>query len=314
MGFIECADNVYLLDTKMFGFDHYSSSFLVKGKKLALVDTGAPNQLETVRAAIKAHGFSPSDISYIFVTHGHADHCGNAAPLLRENPKAKVYVHPLASPYLTDPSIETGTRKRELPPEMSARMVAGFGETEPVPPPRIQFVKDGDVFDLGDGEKLRIIDAPGHQPGSIVILEEKNMGLFIDDLVGDYFPDVDVSIVLTSHGKGNDLLQSMQTLRKLIDIPVTKLFLGHFGISDRPKEVMQLALNNMQKLLDIGAQCVAEGKPGEIASRALASRMPELEKIRAERGEQLYEYLSKELVPSQSKVFAEYYLNLPRNQ
>ena len=33
MGFIERADNVYMIDTKMFGFDHYSSSFLVKGKE-----------------------------------------------------------------------------------------------------------------------------------------------------------------------------------------------------------------------------------------------------------------------------------------
>ncbi len=310
MGFIERADNIYMIDTKMFGFDHYSSSFLVKGDEIALVDTGMPNQLETVRTAMKARGFSPSNISYIFVTHGHSDHCGNVAPLLRDNPKTKVYVHPLAAPYLTNPSIEPDTRKRELPPEMTAR----FGEMEPVPPSCIQLVKDGDVFDLGDGEKLRIIDAPGHQPGSIVILEEKSMGLFIDDLVGNYFPDVDVSIVLTSHGKGNDLLQSMQTIRKLMSIPVTKLFLGHFGISDRTKEVMQLALNNMQKLLDIGAQCVAEGKPDDIVSRALASRMPELEKIRVKRGEQLYEYLSKELVPSQSEVFAKYYLNLPQNQ
>jgi glyoxylase-like metal-dependent hydrolase (beta-lactamase superfamily II) len=47
--------------------------------------------------------------------------------------------------------------------------------TEPVTPDRIKFLKDGDVFDLGDNEKLRIIFAPGHQPSGIVLLEGKTM-------------------------------------------------------------------------------------------------------------------------------------------
>ena len=80
------ADNIYAIDTKMFGFDRYSSAFLVEGKELALVDTGLPNQLESVREGIKSHGFSISDIAYIFVTHcEHPDHSGNAGTLLRES-------------------------------------------------------------------------------------------------------------------------------------------------------------------------------------------------------------------------------------
>ena len=36
------ADNVYVIDTKMFGFDNYMSAYLVQGKELALIDTGLP--------------------------------------------------------------------------------------------------------------------------------------------------------------------------------------------------------------------------------------------------------------------------------
>jgi glyoxylase-like metal-dependent hydrolase (beta-lactamase superfamily II) len=299
------ADNVYMIDTKMFGFDNYSSCYIVQGKKTAMVDTGMPNQFEALRAGLKAHGFTPRDIDYIFVTHEHGDHFGNVPALLKENPEATVYIHPAAVECLTDPGKERDFMKGKLPPQMIAR----FGEltVEPVPQSRIQFVKDGDVFDLGNGEKLRIMFAPGHQPGNIVIFEEKNGGLFISDLVGNYFADADVSMILTP--PNSDLKASITSLKMLMDMPITKLFLGHFGISDTPKEVMQRAMDGMQQFLDIGAQCVAEGKPEEIEPRVTAVKMLEAEKLRAARGQELYEYTSEELIPFQSKLFAQSYVN-----
>src|SRR4030042_2665443 len=127
MSYVEQLDNIFAVDAKMFVFDHYMSIYLVKGKELALIDTGLPPQLEEVRAGIKDRGFSIKDISHIFVTHSHLDHCGNLAPLLRESPEAKVYVHPLGSEDLTDPSIDGARRKQVLPPKMAAR----FGDMEP---------------------------------------------------------------------------------------------------------------------------------------------------------------------------------------
>ncbi len=309
MSYAERADNVYMIDTKMWGFDHYNSAYIVEGKEIALIDTGAPPSIEAVRAGIKAHGFSISDISYIFVTHcEHPDHSGNVGTLLKESPKAKVYINPIGSECLTDPSILAAMRKERL----SAKMAARFGEMEPVPLSRIEYLNDGDVVDLGNGERLRIIFAPGHQPSGIVILEEKNMGLFINDLVGNYFADADSQLILNPFN--SDLKQGMESLRKVIDIPVTRLFLGHFGISDKPKEVIQRALDGMQQLLDIGVKCMEEGKPEEIAPRVLAIKMPEAEKLRAARGETLYEYYSKELIPAQATMLTNYFLNLEHKQ
>lgn len=45
-------------------------------------------------------------------------------------------------------------------------------------------VKEGDIIDLGD-RPLRIIDIPGHTPGSIAILDEKNRILISGDTVQD---------------------------------------------------------------------------------------------------------------------------------
>ncbi len=152
------ANNVYVIDTKMFGFERYSSCFLVKGKELALIDTGMPNQYEDLRAGFKAHGFSLGDISYIFVSHcEHPDHAGNVGNIMKENLRAKVYINPLGREYLTDPSIEDARRRAELPPKMADR----FGTMTPVPASRIEHLKDGDMVDLGNGEKLKIIFSPG---------------------------------------------------------------------------------------------------------------------------------------------------------
>jgi len=300
MSFIERLDNVYVIDTKMCGFDHYMSAYLVEGRDIVLIDTGLPNQTETVFAGIKAHGFSPRDISSIFITHSHPDHCGNVTPLLRESPKAKVYIHPSGLEHLTDPSIESATRKDVLPPEMAAR----FGEMEAVPISSIQYLNDGDVFDLGNGEKLRIIFAPGHQPDGLVIFEEKNNGLFINDLVGNCFPDADSHYTLNP--PGSDHQQAIESLQKLMDLPITTLYLGHYGICDRPKQIMTRAINNMQRLLDIGTKYLAEGKPESIANEVYQTIMPELEKLRLARGEEIYQYAAGEHVLSQSKLFAKY--------
>ncbi len=185
MTYAERLNNIYVIDTRMFGFEHYMSAYIVQGKEVALVDTGFPAQMETVRAAVRAHGFDIADISRIFISHSHPDHSGNVGTILRENPRTTVYIHPLGVTQLVDPSIELEVRKRALP----ERMHAGIGIMEPVAPDRIHTIRDGDTFDLGDGEVLRAVYAPGHQPDGIIFYEAKNNGLFINDLVGNYFPD-----------------------------------------------------------------------------------------------------------------------------
>jgi glyoxylase-like metal-dependent hydrolase (beta-lactamase superfamily II) len=92
-----------------------------------------------------------------------------------------------------------------------AKMAARFGTQLPVPTANIEMVKDGDVFDIGDGEKLRLMFTPAHQPSGYVLFEEKNKGLFINDLVGNYFPDCDFNLVLTP--PRSDILRAKEDLQ-----------------------------------------------------------------------------------------------------
>jgi glyoxylase-like metal-dependent hydrolase (beta-lactamase superfamily II) len=295
-------DNVYMIDTMMFGFDRFQSSFLVAGNEIALIDTGAPRSLDVVRAAIGERGFAVADISHIFVTHGeHPDHSGNVGALLKETQKAKVYLAAPGAEYLTNPEIEAATRKANL----SARMAERFGEMVPVPPSRLEYVKEGDVVDLGNGERLKVMITPGHQPSGIVVLEEKNMGLFVNDLTGAYFADADASFIFTPFR--SDVRQYRESLIRVRDLPLRHLYLGHFGISDSPRAVFENALRKIEQLLDIASRYKGPEDRETIVREAMTVRMVEAEKIRKVRGaEDLYQYLSRELIPSMSHAFGAY--------
>ena len=293
-------NNIYVIDTHMFGFERYMSAYIVAGREIALIDTGFPAQLEDVKAGIRAHGFSVADISHIFVSHSHPDHSGNVGPLLRESPGARVYIHPLGIAQLIDPSIELAVRKRALPANLHARI----GEMEPVPPGRIQALNDGDIFDLGDGERLRAIFAPGHQPDGVVFYEEKNRGLFINDLVGNCLLDAGAHYALNP--PGSDHRQGISSLRKLMDLPIKYLYLGHYGISDQPREIMERSIEKMRYLLDMGRRFLREGTPEKIGPAVYAQILPELEKLRAVRGEELYHYAAREHIATQAELFARF--------
>lgn len=297
-------DNVYMIDTRMFGFERFNAAYIIKGEKIALIDTGPASSTEVLYAGIKAHGFSIEDISYLFVTHEHNDHCGNAGKLVKENNKIKVYASPVAAEILLNPATHSSWTKSTMKPEMFAR----FGEMVPVPASNLEIVHEGDTFDLGNGEKLRIFITPGHQPAGIVIYAEQAKGMFINDLVGLNLADANAHWIFTP--PKSDVKLAMESLRKVMNVPADKLYLGHFGIWNNAREVMQGALDRMQWLMDVGARCVAEGKPEEIEKIILNRLMAEADKIRKVRGEGLYKYVSGELIPHISKNFAKYYLAL----
>jgi hypothetical protein len=153
---------------------------------------------------------------------------------------------------------------------------------------------------------LKIMFTPAHQPSGCVIFEKKNKGLFINDLVGNYFPDCNFNLILTP--PRSDILRAREDLQKFRTMEIKKLYLGHFGFADNPQEVYQSALAGIQRQLDIAAWCVKDGRPQDIEMRILGSKYPEVEKLK-KRSEVLFEYTKTELITHHSHYFAEYYLN-----
>jgi glyoxylase-like metal-dependent hydrolase (beta-lactamase superfamily II) len=300
--YLKKMNNVYLLDTSMFGFPLFQSSYLVMGNQLAIIDTGVPPSYEAVKEEIKSHGFSVQDITHIFITHcEHPDHSGNAGAIMKENPKARLYINEIGAEYMIHPEIDEAKRKATFPPRMFQR----FGSLTACPADRVVFVKDGDIFDLGGGEKLTVYITPGHQPSGLVVAESKNKGLFINDLPGAYFPDAEAAWIFTPFF--SDVRQMVTSLTRMSHMEFNWLYLGHFGMIDRPAWLMREALSRMKQMLDIADTCLKEGKPQDIETNAFDMRLPEARKLLKTRGDEgLYSYLSTELLPALSRAFREY--------
>jgi len=72
--------------------------------------------------------------------------------------------------------------------------------------------------------------------------------------------------------------------------------------------VINGAANFIQSMLDIGVQCVKEGKPEQIEPRTKALRMAQAEKLKGIREPDMVNYVITELIGRQCGVFAKYFL------
>ena len=123
---------------------------------LAIVDPGS--EPDAIIAEVERTGAEPQAI---WITHAHVDHIGAIAPLKRKW-DVPVWLHPL-----DEPLYRVGGRQAQL---------YGIPYEEPPTPDR-QFA-EGDGVTLGSLE-LRVMHAPGHAPGHVVLHGHGNA------LVGD---------------------------------------------------------------------------------------------------------------------------------
>lgn len=177
--------------------------WLLKGDRPTLIDLGIDWQDSFARleAGLRDAGLALTDIAQVLCTHGHEDHVGLAAEFM-ERHEVPLYLHPGDHLKLTDNRPGAPWMRAEA--EMMALYTQSGMPDELVAPLRdggsaefhhamgIGFrsyahprpLHDGQQFRAGD-RTLTVVGTPGHAPGQVCFLDERDGFLFAGDQVLD---------------------------------------------------------------------------------------------------------------------------------
>lgn len=210
---------IELIDAKQYGILKAGAAYLVRGSRLALIESGT-----AVFAAETDDTLGRLPIEYIFLTHIHLDHAGGAGHLARLHPGAKIVVHERGCRHLADPSqLIAGVRNA------SPELFPLYGSPLPIPEHQLLPVSGGEVFDLGNGVLLEVVATPGHAPHHVCFLEQGTRTLFTGDAVGNWDNPVDVPLTVPPRF---DLQKGLASLEALRHLKPDRLAFTHFGIAN----------------------------------------------------------------------------------
>jgi glyoxylase-like metal-dependent hydrolase (beta-lactamase superfamily II) len=157
-----------------------SNAFLIEGDDgLTLIDAGFPGKEAVVFGAIRGLGRSPDQIKHLIFTHGHPDHIGSAAAIVRET-GASTYMHPLDIPMA-----ESGGpfRPMRAAPGLLRQVLCKlfYHPDERLEPVAIdQPLTAGEILPIAGG--IEVIHTPGHCAGQVALLWRPGRMLFAGDV------------------------------------------------------------------------------------------------------------------------------------
>lgn len=196
-----------------------SNIFLVsKGNTRVLVDAGAGFHSKTVESNI-SDLLKGEDLDGMILTHEHFDHCGGARAI------SDAFSCPVYA------SAECARAVRDGNENLTGAFLFG-AHMEPI----LDVVEIKDELSIGELE-FRIIDTPGHSPGSICILTKEEGHLLCGDLI---FCDGGVG---RWDLPGGNLELLKDSVKRTLDWDVSSLHPGHGRSEEKqPKREMNLAM------------------------------------------------------------------------
>jgi glyoxylase-like metal-dependent hydrolase (beta-lactamase superfamily II) len=142
-------------------------------KGVTLIDTGMPQNAQTILEAIVKRGYALHQVKRILITHVDLDHSGNAAQI-KQATGAKVACHSVESETLAKPS-------RRQPAALYLRPI--FWCLAWLPAFTHRPLRSDEL--LVDGQQLpegfTVIHTPGHSPGHIALLHKERRFLIAGD-------------------------------------------------------------------------------------------------------------------------------------
>jgi glyoxylase-like metal-dependent hydrolase (beta-lactamase superfamily II) len=229
--------HIFLIDLKPTGFQSFISSYLIKSKRVGIVETGPAATIPNLLRGLEELGINAADVDYVAVSHIHLDHGGGVGTLLSYLPQARLLVHKRGAPHVMNPDRLWKQAQNVLGPvaELYEEPVAVSSE-------RILVAEDGMTLDLGDDVRIRVVETLGHASHHLSFYDEKSEGVFPGDTAGIYIPEFDVIIPTTPPPLHLETM--LGSLDKLMQLKPTSLYYSHFG--EAPDALHKLQLHKDQ--------------------------------------------------------------------
>lgn len=178
-----------------------SSTLLVAGERRLVVDTSMPRDAEAIEEALAGNGLTLDEVDTVVNTHCHHDHTGGN----RLFPHATVVIHKLE-----------GAARSSGGPVLRVE-----GDTQLVP-------------------GVRVIETPGHTPGSISVVADTLEGVWV--MSGDALPTLDNFIAWVPPGINYDQVLALKSMARIVDL-ARFIVPGHGAPFDKEGELPRSVMN-----------------------------------------------------------------------
>lgn len=252
----QIGENLFLIDLETGGFKNLIASYVLKGAKAIIVETGPTSSTPNLLSGLKEIGVKAEDVAYVALSHVHLDHGGGAGTLLKSLPNAKVIVHPRGAPHLLNPEKLWLQSQKVL-----AHVADMYGAPEPVPERKIIAATEDMTIDAGNNVRLTVVETLGHAAHNLSYREPLNNGVFAGDAAGIYLSEFDVVIPTTPPPFHLD--SALASLNKLISLNPAFLYYSHFGKASDAVQRLKGYTLQLKLWADIAAEGVKNGHSAE---------------------------------------------------
>jgi len=199
-------------------------------QNIILVDCGFIGALSILERELQRHGLSTEQLTGLVLTHHDHDHMGAAAALKRTNPNMKVCASAVEVPFISAQEkplrlSQAEEMQKTLPPEQQ-----DFGKAFCDMLRRVEPVGVDESFQNGDHKDwcggCRIIATPGHTPGHISLLMEKESII----ITGDAIALEDGKPAIANPQFTLNLEQATSSMEKLLSLKAKAYFCYHGGV------------------------------------------------------------------------------------
>jgi glyoxylase-like metal-dependent hydrolase (beta-lactamase superfamily II) len=231
--------------------DRYVYVYMIFGKQIFLVDSGAANSEHEIFDYIRKAGRNPEEVSHLILTHSHPDHIG-AARAIKGITGCRICAHPAERMWIED--VELQSKERPVP---------GFSDLVGGPVTVDCVLEEGNILEIDENRQINVFHTPGHSRGSISLRLQPEGVLF----TGDAIPvPGDIPIY-------EDVESLVRSIRGLMDLKGIRFLLSSWDDPQQDENIAcryRLCIEYLQRIHDAVAKVKDLGlAPMEMCLRVL---------------------------------------------